>query len=365
MTKIKDVITVLEKLAPLAWQESYDNAGLQTGNPNDEVKGVLITLDCTPEVVDEAIQKNCNLIVAHHPVIFKPLKRLTGSNHVEQTIIKAIQHNIAIYASHTNLDSVIGGVNTKIAQKLGLQNVSILSNKTDSLLKLVTFVPQENTEAVLAAMHEAGAGQIGEYKNCSFQTTGEGRFLPTGEANPTIGEIGKPEKVKEDRIEVILPAYLQNRVLEALFKAHPYEEVAYDVYALKNANQEVGAGMIGEIPIAQAYPDFLEELKQNMGLSTVKHTVHGPGMIKRVAICGGSGSFLLNDARRQLADVFITGDMKYHEYFMAEGHMHICDIGHYESEVFTKEIFYDLISENFSNFAILLSEINTNPVRYS
>ncbi|MBK0402960.1 Nif3-like dinuclear metal center hexameric protein [Adhaeribacter sp. BT258] len=365
MTKIKEVITILENLAPLAWQESYDNAGLQTGNLNDEVKGVLITLDCTPEVIEEAILHDCNLIMAHHPVIFKPLKRLTGSNMVEQTIIKAIQHNIAIYASHTNLDSVIGGVNSKIAHKLGLENITILSPKQDALLKLVTFVPQENTEAVLQALHQAGAGQIGDYKNCSFQLSGEGRFLPTGSANPTIGQVGKPEKIIEDRLEVILPAHLQNRVLEALFKTHPYEEVAYDLYALKNANQEVGAGMIGEIPIALAYPDFLEELKQNMGLTTVKHTVHGPGMIKRVAICGGAGSFLLNDARRQLADVFITGDMKYHEFFQAEGHLHICDIGHYESEVFTKEIFYDLISENFSNFAVLLSKINTNPVRYS
>lgn len=365
MSRIKDITSFLENLAPLAYQESYDNAGLQTGNPNDEVKGILITLDCTPEVVDEAIVKGCNLIVAHHPVIFKALKKLTGANDVEKTIIKAIQNNIAVYASHTNLDSVIGGVNTKIAQKLGLENLTILSPKQDALLKLITFVPKENTEAVLQALHKAGAGQIGEYKNCSFQVKGEGRFLPTGEANPTIGKIGTPEKVEEDRIEVLVPAYLQNRILEALFKSHPYEEVAYDIYALKNANQEVGAGMIGEIPIAQTYPDFLEELKQNMQLSTVKHTVHGPGMVKRVAICGGAGSFLLNDAKRQNADVFITGDMKYHEYFQAEGRMHICDIGHYESEVFTKELFYDLISENFANFAVYLSEINTNPVRYS
>jgi hypothetical protein len=226
-------------------------------------------------------------------------------------------------------------------------------------------VPEKNTEAVLNALHEAGAGQIGDYKNCSFQVSGKGQFLPTGNANPTIGEVGKPEIVEEGRIEVLVPANLQNRVLTALFKSHPYEEVAYDIYALKNANQEVGAGMIGEIPIAQTYPDFLEELKQNMQINTVKHTVHGPGMIKRVAICGGAGSFLLNDAMRQNADVFITGDMKYHEYFQAEGRMHVCDIGHYESEVFTKEIFYDLISEKFANFAVYLSEINTNPVRYS
>jgi dinuclear metal center YbgI/SA1388 family protein len=365
MTRIKDIIRELEILAPLAYQESYDNAGLQTGNANDEVKGILITLDCTPEVVDEAIQHGCNLIVAHHPVIFKPLKRLTGSNHVEQTIIKALKNDIAIYASHTNLDSVHGGVNTRIAQKLGLENIEILSPKPDALLKLVTYAPEAATEAVLEALHQAGAGQMGDYKNCSFRVTGQGRFLPTGKANPTIGEVGKSEQVNENRIEVLVPVYLQNRVIEALFKAHPYEEVAYDLYPLKNANQEVGIGMIGEIPIAMAYPDFLEQLKQDMHLTTVKHTVHGPGMIKRVAVCGGAGSFLLNEARKQLADVFITGDLKYHEYFMAEGHLHVCDIGHYESEVFTKELFYEFLSGKFPNFALYLSEINTNPVRYS
>jgi dinuclear metal center YbgI/SA1388 family protein len=365
MTKIKEVIQLLENLAPLAWQESYDNAGLQTGNAGAEITGVLITLDCTPEVVEEAIANNCNLIIAHHPVIFKPLKRLTGSNHIEQTIIKAIQNNIAIYASHTNLDSVLGGVNSKIAEKLGLTKTKILSQKQEALLKLVTFTPKKDTESVLKALHAAGAGQIGDYKDCSYQTSGEGRFLPTGEADPHIGEPGKPEKVEENRIEVLVPVVNQSRVIDALVAAHPYEEVAYDIYPLKNAYQEVGAGLIGELPEPISLADFVQHLKNNMQLSTVKHTVSGPVKIKTVALCGGSGSFLINDALRKKADAFVTADLKYHEYFTAEGRLHLFDLGHYESEVFTKEIFYDLISKNFSNFAVCFSKINTNPVRYS
>ena len=365
MTQIKDITRLLENLAPLAWQESYDNAGLQTGNPNAEATGALITLDCTPEIVDEAIARNCNLIIAHHPVIFKPLKKLTSSNLVEQTIIKAIQNNIAIYASHTNLDSVIGGVNSKIADKLGLQNVKILDQKKEALLKLVTFAPEENTEAVLKAMHAAGAGQIGDYKNCSYHTSGEGRFLPTENTDPHIGEPGKPEKVTEDRIEVLVPAPFQNRVVDALVAAHPYEEVAYDLYPLKNAYQEVGTGMIGELPEEMNFADFIAHLKTSMEIPGLKHTKLGPAKIKKVAICGGAGSFLMGKALQSGAQAFVTADLKYHEYFMAENKMHVCDLGHYESEVFTKEIFYDLILQNFPNFAVLLSKINTNPVTYS
>ncbi len=365
MPKIKEIINLLENLAPLAWQESYDNAGLQTGNSNTEVTGVLITLDCTLEVVEEAIAKNCNLIVAHHPVIFKPLKRLTGTNQVEQTIIKAIQNNIAIYASHTNLDSVLGGVNSKIAKKLGLQKTKILDQKKEALIKLVTFAPKENTETVLKAMHAAGAGQIGDYKNCSYHTEGEGRFLPTKESDPHIGEPGKPEKVKEDRIEVLLPAPFQSRVVDALVAAHPYEEVAYDLYPLKNAYQEVGIGMIGELPEAMTPEQFVAHLKTKMEITGLKYTKIGPDKIRKIAVCGGAGSFLIGKALQSGADAFVTADLKYHEYFMAENRMHLFDLGHYESEVFTKEIFYDLILQNFPNFAVLLSEINTNPVTYS
>lgn len=365
MAKIHEITTLLEQLAPLRYQESYDNAGMQTGNADAEVTGVLVTLDCTEAVVEEAIAKGCNLVVAHHPVIFKGLKQLTGRSYVERTIIKAIQNNIAIYASHTNLDNVTNGVNTKIADKLGLQNQKILVNKPDTLMQLVTFVPVENTEEVLTALHQAGAGNIGEYSSCSFSITGTGRFTPSEDADPTIGRKGSPEEVQENRLELLFPAVLQGKIMSALKKAHPYEEVAHYLYNLQNKNQEVGIGMIGELEQEMTEEEFLSYLKDKMQLQGLRYTTVGEKRIKRVAVCGGSGSFFTKDALRQGADAFVTGDMKYHEFFDAEGRLLIADIGHYESEVYTKEIFYDAISKTFSNFAVLISEVNTNPVRYT
>ena len=365
ITRIKDVTDHLEQLAPLRYQESYDNAGLLTGNPNDEVRAVLIALDCTEEVVEDAIIKGCNLIVAHHPIIFKGLKSLTGKNYVERTIIKAIQNNIAIYASHTNLDSVLNGVNTKIADKLELQKQRILVTKPQTLMQLVTFAPVESTEQVLTALHEAGAGNIGEYSNCSFSVTGTGRFTPSENADPTIGQQGIPEQVQENRIEVIFPAYLQGKVMSALKSAHPYEEVAHYLYNLENQNQEVGIGVIGELQQPLSEEHFLEYLKEKMELQGLRYTSVGTKSIKRVAVCGGAGSFLIKDAMRQGADALVTGDVKYHEFFDAESRMMIADIGHYESEVYTKEIFYDTISKKFTNFAVYLTNVNTNPVRYT
>ncbi|WP_299821921.1 Nif3-like dinuclear metal center hexameric protein [uncultured Pontibacter sp.] len=365
ITRVKDVTDHLEQLAPLRYQESYDNAGLLTGNPNDEVRSVLIALDCTEEVVDDAIAKGCNLIVAHHPIIFKGLKSLTGKNYVERTIIKAIQNNIAIYASHTNLDSVVDGVNTKIADKLDLQKQRILVNKPQTLMQLVTFVPVGQTEQVLAALHQAGAGNIGQYSDCSFSTTGTGRFTPSELANPTIGGANKPEQVQENRIEVIFPAYLQGKIMAALQAAHPYEEVAHYLYNLENQNQEVGIGIIGELREAMHEEEFLAYLKEKMELQGLRYTTVGNRSIKKVAVCGGAGSFLIKDALRQGADALVTGDLKYHEFFDAEGRMMLADIGHYESEVFTKEIFYDTISKKFANFAVYLTKVNTNPIRYT
>ncbi|MCC9138242.1 Nif3-like dinuclear metal center hexameric protein [Pontibacter silvestris] len=365
MATIQDITRLLENLAPLRYQESYDNSGLQTGIATDKVKGVLVTLDCTEAVLDEAIEKGCNLVVAHHPVIFKGLKSLTGRNYVERTIIKAIQHNIAIYACHTNLDNVLHGVNTKIADKLQLQNQHILVNKPETLMQLVTFVPVQHTEEVLAALHKAGAGNIGEYSNCSFQVQGTGRFKPSERANPTIGEAGKPEQVDENRIEVIFPAYQQHKIVAALQKAHPYEEVAHYIYALENNNQEIGIGMVGNLDQELTEEGFLNYLKDKMQLQGLRYTSIDNKKVKRVAVCGGSGSFLIKDAIRAGADAFVTGDVKYHEFFDAESRLMIADIGHYESEVYTKEIFYDAISKNFTNFAVYLSNINTNPVRYT
>jgi dinuclear metal center YbgI/SA1388 family protein len=361
---IKDITIFLEQLAPLSYQESYDNAGLLVGYPHTEVTGVLTTLDCTEEIINEAIARNCNLIIAHHPIVFKGLKRFNGKNYVERAVMLAIKNDIAIYATHTNLDSVKGGVNYMIAEKLGLQNPKILSPKKQVLKKLVAFVPLENTQTVLDALYAAGAGQIGEYKNCSFRTEGIGTFTPTGEANPHIGALHQNEEVSENRVEVIFASHLENQILRALKTAHPYEEVAYYLSLLENENQEVGSGVIGSLSESLSEEDFLKYLKEKMELKTFRHTPLQGREIQKIAVCGGAGGFLLGDAIRQGADVFITADYKYHEFFDADKQIIICDIGHYESEIFTKDLIVRELSEKFSNFAILKSQVNTNPVNY-
>jgi dinuclear metal center YbgI/SA1388 family protein len=362
--KIKDITDYLESLAPRPYQESYDNSGLLTGNSHDLVTGILVTLDCTEAVVQEAIDSNHNLIVAHHPIIFKGLKKLTGSNYIERTIIKAIKNNIAIYAIHTNLDNVHTGVNKKIADKIGLQNLKILAPRADTLTKLTTFIPTDSVGVVMEALHQAGAGQIGNYKNCSFSVEGTGTFSPNDVANPFIGSAGKQEYVKETRVEVILPGYLEGKIIEALRKSHPYEEVAYYLTPLTNENQEVGSGMIGELKEAIEPIEFLKRLKISMQLSMIRHTSLLNKPIKKVAVCGGSGSFLLPKAIQAGADAFITADFKYHEFFDAENRIVIADIGHYESEVFTKDLLKDVLMEKFPTFAINFSKTVTNPISY-
>ena len=365
MPQIQDVTRYLETIAPPAYQESYDNSGLIVGDPQAEVSGILVSLDALESVVDEAIAKGCNLIVSHHLIVFRGLKSLTGKNYVERTVIKAIKNDIALYAIHTNLDNVQHGVNRRISDRLDLQNVRILAPKTDTLHKLVSFVPLADADKVLQALGEAGAGQIGNYKNCSFQTTGTGAFEPNEQAQPHLGQAGKLEQVSEQRIEVIYPAHLANRILTALRRAHPYEEVAYYQQPLMNQNQEVGSGMVGELPEPLSGSEFLTHLKKSMQLSVVRHTRLLDKPVGRVAVCGGAGSFLLPQALRQQADAFITADYKYHEFFDADGQLIIADIGHYESEVFTKDLLWEFLSEKFVNFAVHLAEVNTNPVFYA
>jgi len=364
MTKIKEIINYLEAFAPPGLQEDYDNSGLITGNEEEDVQGVLISLDCTEKIVDEAIEKGCNLIVAHHPVIFRGLKSLTGSNYVERTVIQAIKNNISIYALHTNLDNVSLGVNRKIAEILELKNCEILLPKKDTLMKIVCFVPQTNTREVLDALNSAGAGHIGNYTNCSFRLTGTGTFKPNEKANPRIGKRGELEEVKEDRLELIFPSHLKSTILKAMKESHPYEEAAYYVHKLENENQDAGSGMIGQLDTAMEQKDFLQFLKSRMDLNTIRYTSEFKGKIQTVAICGGAGSFLLSRAIRSKADVFITGDFKYHEFFDAENKIMVADIGHYESEVFTKELIYEVLTEKFTKFALHLSKIITNPVSY-
>jgi len=361
---IKDVTDYLESLAPRAYQESYDNAGLIVGQPTATVKGILVTLDCIEDVVQEAIDSGCNLIVAHHPIIFKGLKKLNGNSYVERTVIKAIKNDIAIYAIHTNLDHVHTGVNRKICEKIGLKNLTILAPKKDTLSKLVTFIPKENTEAVMAALHEAGAGQIGNYKNCSFRLEGTGTFMPNEEATPHIGKVNQQEFVNEVQVEVIFPTHLEGKIMTALRKSHPYEEVAYYLTSLNNENQEVGAGMVGELEKPMEPLAFLQYLKKNMDLNVIRYTPLLQKTIKRVSVCGGSGSFLLQNAIRAGADVFVTADFKYHEFFDADNRIIIADIGHYESEVCTKELLKEVLMKKFPTFAINFSKTVTNPISY-
>lgn len=365
---LRDLTRFLDAFAPPAWQESYDNAGLQCGDPGQAITGATIALDCTEEVIDDALAHGHNLIVAHHPVVFRPLKSLTGRTGPERIILKAVRAGVAIYASHTNLDHVAHGVNAEFAQRLGLVRTRILAPKADGALRqLVTFVPPAAREAVLAALHEAGAGQIGAYRECSFRVSGQGRFRPTEAASPTIGRAGGPlEEVAEEQLTVIFPAPSQGAVLAALRRAHPYEEVAYYLTRLENELQDVGAGLIGELPAPLAPTDFLLLLKRALHLSLVKHT--DPPLdgrpIRRVALCGGAGSFLTRQARSAGADAFVTGDLKYHEYFEADGQLLLCDVGHYESEVATGQLLLDALRTEFPTFAVRLTGVVTNPVRY-
>lgn len=362
---IHTVCQLLDKLAPPAYQENYDNARLIVGDPSEPVRGVLITLDCTAEVVEEAIQKGCNLIVAHHPILFRPIKSLTGNSYVERSLLTAIRHQVAIYAIHTNLDNVYHGVSTALARILGLANIRILAPKNNTLEKLVVFCPTDYSQVLRQALHEAGAGQIGNYQNCSFRVVGRGTFQPNEQAQPFIGTAGgQLEEVEEERIELIYPAHLRPNILQAMRSAHPYEEIAYYLHALENQNQEVGSGAIGNLPEAISPEHFLQYVKDKLSVRCIRYTKTHKKHIQRIAVCGGSGAFLIQTARRQHADAYITADIKYHEFFDAEGEMMLLDIGHYESEIHTKQIIYDYLSKNIRNIAFCLSEVNTNPINY-
>ncbi len=361
---IIDIIRTLEAQAHPSLQESYDNAGLLTGSGNWECKGILCTLDATEAVIMEAKSRGCNLVVAHHPIIFSGLKQINGKNYVEKTVIAAIKLDIAIYAIHTNLDNVIHGVNDRIADRLGLINRQILAPKAGLLKKLYTFVPLAQAPQVREALHKAGAGHIGEYSEVSFNGEGTGMFKGSANTTPFVGEPGKVHEEKEVKIEVILPAYLQSAVLKALIEAHPYEEVAYDFVSLTNENQTVGTGLLGQLPEALDETGFLHMLKTGFGLEIVRHTPFLGKKLQKIAICGGSGSFLTGKAIAAGADAYVTADIKYHEFFDANDRILLADIGHWESEQFTTELLIEILQAKFPTFAVLKSGIKTNPVNY-
>jgi dinuclear metal center YbgI/SA1388 family protein len=362
--KIKEIVRPLEEIAPLFFQESFDNSGLLIGNPENEINRVLITLDMTEKIMEEAIQKGCNLVISHHPLIFSSLKSITGKNASERIVESAIKNEVAVYAIHTNLDNVDQGVNSILSDKLGLINKKILLPRKDVLRKLVTFCPESHAEKVRQALFEAGAGHIGNYDSCSFNTSGTGSFRGLEEAKPFVGEKGKLHYENEIRVETIYPAYKEDIILNALIGTHPYEEVAYDIYIIGNKYSRAGAGIIGELENDLDEIAFLKSIKEKTGAAFIRHSSFTGNRIKKVALCGGSGSLLIKYAIKAGADVFVTGDLKYHDFFEGDNKMLIVDSGHYESEQFSKELIYRILKNNFPTFAVLISELNTNSVNY-
>jgi dinuclear metal center YbgI/SA1388 family protein len=362
--KIKDITACIEEIAPLNYAEDFDNIGLLIGNYATEVSGVLVTLDTLEVTINEAIENNCNLIVSFHPIIFSGLKKLNGKNYVERVVLKAIQNNIAIYAMHTALDNSIQGVNAKICEVLGLVNTKILIPQKNTLKKLITYVPSENVNQVRQALFEAGAGNIGNYDQCSYNTEGYGTYRGNENANPTLGKKGILHTEKEVLVSVIFEKHKQSNIIQALLNAHPYEEVAYDILSLDNINKEIGIGMVGNLKEPKNELDFLQFVKKTMHTNCIRHSKLLNKPIKKVAVLGGSGSFAIQNAISAKADIYITSDIKYHEFHKAENKLIIADIGHYESEQFTKNLLVDILTKKFPNFAVVLSQRKTNPIYY-
>jgi dinuclear metal center YbgI/SA1388 family protein len=361
---VREVTDILEELAPLPYAEDFDNVGLLLGEPTTEITGILVTLDVLEAVVDEAIAKNCNLIVTFHPIIFKGLTKITGANYVERVVLKAIKNGICIYSMHTALDNVYQGVNGKICEVLGILKPKILIPQRGGIKKLITYVPTEEAEKLKEALFEAGGGTIGNYSHCSFVLEGTGSFRPGENAKPVMGEKGETHFERESQIHITFPALAQKKILKALFEHHPYEEVAYEVYTLDNANQLIGMGMIGELKEPMEEHKFLDRIKDRMHVSCLRHTALRGKMIQKIAVLGGSGAFAIGAAKAQGADLFLTSDIKYHQFFEAENAMVIADIGHYESEQYTKNLLVDYLTKKIPNFAIALSESITNPIKY-
>jgi dinuclear metal center YbgI/SA1388 family protein len=362
--QIKEVIQHLEDLAPITYAEDFDNIGLLVGSSDTIVTGILVTLDTLENIIDEAIENKCNLIVSFHPIVFKGIKKFNGNNYVERVVMKAIKNDIAIFAIHTALDNALHGVNDMMCEQLGLINRKILIPQSGNIKKLVTFAPVAEAEMLCNKLFEAGAGSIGNYDNCSFSSEGTGTFRASDKANPSIGETGKIHHEKETQIQVTYPKHCERKILNALFNNHSYEEVAYEITTLENKNQNIGMGMIGELSNPMEELKFLEHIKNIFKTGCVRHSALLNKPIKKVAVLGGSGSFAIPDAHRSDADIFITSDLKYHQFYEAEGRLILADIGHYESEQYTKNLIVSYLRKKISNFAIILSDKNTNPIQY-
>lgn len=369
--KIKEITKLLEEMAPLAYAEDYDNVGLLVGNSENKVTGILVCHDALESVIEEAIAKKCNLIVCFHPIIFSGIKKITGANYVERVVIKAIKNDLAIYAVHTALDNHAEGVSKIFCDALGLQKIKILIPKKQFIQKLVTYTIPENAEIIRKALFEAGAGNIGNYENCSFNSTGIGTYMGNEHSNPEIGDKFEFVEANEIKIEVIFEKHLESKILKALFNNHVYEEVSYEIYNLQNSHQNLGLGSIGELKTPMEEKDFLLFVKDKMQTEGIRHSEFLKKKIKKVAVLGGSGSFAIKNAIAAGADVFLTADLKYHDFYKAENQILLTDIGHFESERYTKYYIVDYLRKKILNFAtdspvgaIILSEVITNPVKY-
>jgi dinuclear metal center YbgI/SA1388 family protein len=362
--KLKEIISFLNSAIPTAYQEDYDNSGLQCGDPESVITGILIALDPTPEVVNEAFEKGCNLVITHHPLFFKPVRQISTSTASGKTALLALKNGTAVYSAHTSLDSATGGVSMKLAAELGLKGAKPLSPLNDRLVKLVTFVPPSHSEQVKNAIFAAGAGVIGKYDCCSFTLTGKGSFRAGEGSQPFTGKIGTLHTEEEERIETILPSYLLGAVVDAMIENHPYEEPAYDIYKLENALPVAGLGAIGELEKEMSEEDFLKHVRTVTGCHAIKHSRLTGKKVMKVALCGGAGGDLIKNAIACGADAFITGDLRYHDFTEYADRILLADAGHFETEKFSAGILYDLIIKKFPTFAVLFSEKNTNPINY-
>ena len=362
--KIKEIISVLEEMAPLAYAEDFDNVGLLVGDQEIEATGILVCHDALENIIDEAISKNCNMVVCFHPILFSGLKKITGKNYVEKAVIKAIKNDIAIYAVHTALDNHQEGVNKIFSDALGLVNSKILIPKQHFIRKLVTYTIAKNAEEVRNALFDAGAGNIGNYENCSFNSKGIGTYMGNEHSNPQVGERFEFVQGDEIKIEVTFEKHLENKILKALFKSHAYEEVAYEVYALQNQHQNIGMGMIGELKNPMNEKEFLHFAKEKMQCGGIRHSSFTGKEIKKVAVLGGAGSFAIKNAIQAGADAYLTADLKYHQFYEAENKLLLADIGHFESERYTKNYIVEYLRKKILNFAVILAEENSNPVKY-
>ena len=351
-------------MAPTAYAEDFDNVGLLVGDSTKLLTGILICHDALESVIDEAKEKNCNLVVCFHPIIFSGLKKITGKNYVEQAVIKAIKNEIAIYAVHTGLDNHPLGVNKILCDTLGLINTKILIPKNNFIYKLTTFVPTTDFKKVQKALFDVGAGAIGNYYDCSFRSQGIGSFTGNNESNPVIGTQNNYTEVEEIKLEVTFEKHLQNPILKALFQSHPYEEVAYEISKLENQHQNIGLGMIGELPNELSEIDFLKMVKDKVQTGGIRYSNLLNKSVKKVAVLGGSGSFAITAAKAHQADVLVTSDLKYHDFFQGENKILLADVGHFESERFVKNYIFEYLSKKIHTFAIILSDIKTNPVNY-